>query len=161
MVASRLARARIAREQFRFGCEAGCGDTVDAVNLDDLDNRQIAIILSRARCVIGLTCIVTPSVVSRLFFGANDPNVRAITRFTGIRDLALGIGALTTLKEQTQDSEWLSMGAVSDMVDGVVSIAQPGLKLRARAIGVGALALGTYLLKLSRDLDTERKAAAA
>jgi hypothetical protein len=127
------------------------------VNLEELDNRQKAIILSRGRCIIGLTCIVAPSIVTRVFFGANDPNVRAITRFTGIRDLALGVGALTTLKEHTQDAEWVSMGAVSDMVDGVVSIAQPGLKIRARVIGVGALALGSYLLKVSRDLDTERK----
>ncbi len=130
------------------------------MNFDDLDTRQIAIILSRARCVIGLSCIVTPSIVSRIFFGANDPNVRAITRFTGIRDLALGVGALTTLKEHTQDAEWVSMGAVSDMVDGVVSMGQPGLKARTRVIGVGAFGLGAYLLKLSKDLDTERKAAA-
>ncbi len=111
--------------------------------------------------MIGLSCIVAPSILGRVFFGANDPNLRAVTRFTGIRDLALGVGALTTLKEQTQDAEWLSMGAVSDLVDGVVCIAQPGLKFRARLLGVGALGLGGFLLKLSRDLDTERTTAVA
>jgi hypothetical protein len=128
------------------------------VNLEELDTRQIAIILSRARCVIGLTCIVAPSVVSKVFFNSTTPEIRAITRFTGVRDLALGVGALTNLKEEQQDAEWVSMGAVSDMVDGVVSIAQPGLPVRSRFIGVGALGLGGYLLKLSKDLDNERKA---
>ena len=131
------------------------------MKLEDFDNRQQAIILSRARCIIGLSCVVAPSIVSRIFFGANDPNVRAITRFTGIRDLAIGVGSLTTLKEQTQDAEWVSMGAISDIVDGVVSMAQPGLKARARVIGAGAFGLGAYLLKLSKALDTERNAATA
>ena len=88
------------------------------------------------------------------------PEVKAITRFTGIRDLALGIGALTNLKEEKQDAEWVSMGAVSDMVDGMVSVTQPGLPMRSRVLGVGAFGLGGYLLKLSRDLDNERKAGA-
>lgn len=137
------------------------GDTVGYVNREDFDTRQIAIVLSRARCVIGLTCIVAPSVVSKVFFNSTTPEVRAITRFTGVRDLALGVGALTNLKEEQQDAEWVSMGAVSDMVDGVVSIAQPGLPFRSRFLGVGAFGAGVYLLKISRDLDNERKAARA
>ncbi len=137
------------------------GDTVGDVNREDFDTRQIAIILSRARCVIGLTCIVAPSVVSKVFFNSTTPEVRAITRFTGIRDLALGVGALTNLKEEQQDAEWVSMGAVSDMVDGVVGIAQPGLPLRSRVLGAGALSAGLYLLKISKDLDNERNAAPA
>ena len=135
------------------------GDTVGFVKLEDLDTRQIAIILSRARCVIGLSCLVAPSVVSKVFFNSTTPEVRALTRFTGVRDLALGVGALTNLKEEKQDAEWVSMGAISDIVDGVVCVAQAGLPIRSRLIGAGALGIGGYLLKISRDLDNERNAA--
>lgn len=127
------------------------------MDLSELDNRQIAIILSRARCVLGLTCIFAPGVVTRVFFASNDPVARAATRFVGIRDLALGVGALTNLKERNQDAEWLSMGAISDGVDGIASLAGRGLPVRTRLIGVGALGTGAFLLKLSRDLAAERK----
>ena len=128
------------------------------MKLEDLDTRQIAIIASRGRCILGLACLVAPGIVSRVFFNASTPEVRAITRFTGVRDLAIGVGSLTCLKEETQDAEWVSMGAISDMVDGVVGVAQPGLPARSRVLGVGAFGLGGYLLKLSRDLDNQRTA---
>ena len=129
------------------------------MDLDSLDSRQIALILCRGRCVIGLLCIFAPGLVARIFFGESTPTVRAITRMTGIRDLALGVGALTNLKEREQDAEWVSMGAVSDGVDGIVALATPGLPLRSRVIGVGAFGVGGYLLKISRDLAAERNAA--
>ena len=74
----------------------------------------------------------------------------------GIRDLALGVGALTTLKERTQDAEWVSMGAVSDAFDGVVMCASRGLPMRARLLGAGAFGAGGYLLYLSRVLAAQR-----
>src|SRR3569623_3180901 len=96
-------------------------------DLAERDDRQIAIILSRARCVIGLSCIAAPSVFSTVVLGEHRPATKAITRMAGIRDLALGVGALTSLKEGTQDAEWLSMGAVSDAFDGAVMMVTPGL----------------------------------
>jgi hypothetical protein len=126
------------------------------VNLEELDTRQVAIILSRARCVIGLTCIFLPGLATRLFFASKDPAAKAVTRFAGIRDLALGVGALTNLKERGQDAEWLSMGAVSDAVDGVTFLVQRGLPARSRLLGLAALGTGATVLKLSRDLAAER-----
>jgi hypothetical protein len=127
------------------------------MELSDLDSRQLALILSRARCVIGLSLIAAPSVFSRTWFGTNDPATNAALRFAGIRDLALGVGALTNLKQRGQDAEWVSMGALSDGVDGLVSMLQPGLPKRARLFGVGALGMGALLLKISRDLAAERQ----
>lgn len=129
------------------------------MDLDSLDSRQISLILCRGRCVIGLLCIFTPGIVARIFFGQSTPALRAMTRMTGIRDLALGVGALTNLKERQQDAEWVSMGALSDGVDGIVAVATPGLPFRSRLIGVGAFGVGGYLLKLSRDLAAERNTA--
>ena len=119
----------------------------------ELDDRELAIGLSRARCVIGLSCIVAPSLLSRAMLGDASPAVRAATRFAGIRDLALGVGALNSLKDRSHDAEWVSMGAISDAFDGVVAMMQPGLPLRGRAMGAGALGLGGYLLMLSRRLS--------
>ncbi len=130
------------------------------MDLANLEPRQIAIVVSRGRCVIGLLCIVAPSLVARIVFGRSDPVVRAATRVLGIRDLALGVGALTALKEREHDAEWLSMGAACDGFDAVVFCASPGLPLRARFIGLGAGATAAYLMKLSRDFAAERDATA-
>lgn len=127
------------------------------MNLDELDARQIAIVLSRARCVIGLSCLAVPGLVSRVMFGSGEPAAKALTRMAGIRDLALGVGALTNLKERGDDAEWVSMGAVSDAVDGAVAMFSPRLPARSRVIGAGAFAVGAVLLKLSRDLAAERR----
>jgi hypothetical protein len=125
-------------------------------DLAELDDRQIAIILSRARCVIGLSCMALPSVFSGVVLGERRAATKAATRFAGIRDLALGVGALTTLKERSQDAEWLSMGAVSDAFDGAVLMVTPGLPLRSRVFGAGAFAFGSYLLYLSRLIAAQR-----
>src|SRR3954451_5168250 len=137
----------------------GGRDTFRSMSLTDLaelDDRQIAIILSRARCVIGLSCMAAPSVFSTIVLGERGAATKAVTRFAGVRDLALGVGALTSLKEHTQDAEWLSMGAVSDAFDGAVMMLTPGLPKRARLFGAGAFAFGSYLLYLSRLLAAER-----
>jgi hypothetical protein len=128
------------------------------VDWKNLEPRQIAIIASRGRCVIGLLCIFVPSLVVRLVLGRSDPFVKAVTRVVGIRDLALGVGALTALKEHEQDAEWLSMGAACDGVDAAVFVVSPGLPLRARLVGLGAGVNAAYLLKLSRDFAAEREA---
>src|SRR4051794_6464301 len=117
--------------------------TSAVVDMSDLDSRQIAIIMSRGRCVIGLSCLVVPGLVTRVFFASSAPEAKALTRFAGIRDLALGVGALTNLKERGDDAEWVSMGAISDVVDGVTSIASKGLPWRSRILGVGAISTGT------------------
>jgi hypothetical protein len=128
------------------------------MDLKNLEPRQIAIIASRGRCVIGLLCMFVPSLVVRLVLGRPDPVAKALTRVLGIRDLALGVGALTALKEHEQDAEWLSMGAACDGFDAIVFAASPGLGWRARLVGLGAGANAAYLLKLSRDFAAEREA---
>lgn len=129
------------------------------MDLSNLEPRQIAIIASRGRCVIGLLCIFVPSLVGRVVLGRTDPATRLLTRMLGIRDLALGVGALTALKEQTQDAEWLSMGAAADGFDAIAMVASPGVPLRGRIIGALAGANAAYLMQLSRGFAAEREAA--
>src|SRR3954451_23831319 len=100
----------------------------------DFDHRRVALILARGRAVHGLVLLVLPGVVGRIIYGkaGNQPTSRSLLRLVGIRDLVLGIGAITTLKEETMDAEWVGMGAAADAVDGLVMLVTPGLGARAR-----------------------------
>lgn len=128
------------------------------MDLKNLEPRQIALVMSRGRCVIGLLCLFCPGLVTRVAVGRTDPATKALARVAGIRDLALGVGALTALKEEEQDAEWLSMGAVCDGVDAAVFTLSPGLPKRTRLMGLSAGAIAAYLMKLSRDFADERSA---
>jgi uncharacterized membrane protein len=131
------------------------------VDPSGIDDRQVALIMSRARCVVGIACIAAPSLVARLVLGASTPATKAATRVTGIRDLALGVGALTAIKEHQHDAEWMSMGAACDGFDALVFALSPRLPKRARLIGLVAGASGAYLMKLSRDFAAARETDAA
>lgn len=125
----------------------------------DFDHRQFALVIARGRAVNGLVLLVLPGIVGRILFGQAGklPTTRALLRLVGVRDLVLGIGAITTLKEHTMDAEWVGMGAAADAVDGLVSLVTPGLAKRSRLVslvGGGAAAVG---LLASRKLADERE----
>jgi hypothetical protein len=127
----------------------------------DQDSKQLAIYLSRARAVIGLSMIVAPGLLGRAWMGPGGSTgpARALARIAGIRDLVLGIGAMTALNEGDHGPEWLSMAAASDAVDAVTLLLGRGLPLRARLSSLTAAAAAAAGMKLSRDLADEREAA--
>jgi hypothetical protein len=129
----------------------------------DLDHRQIALVLARARAINGLAMLALPGVVGWAVFGSagRQPAARALLRLVGVRDLVLGIGAITTLKEHTMDAEWVGMGAVADAVDGVVSLLTPGLAPRARVVSLIGGSAATVGLLTSRALADARARAAS
>jgi hypothetical protein len=129
--------------------------------MDTLDTRSTALVLARARAIIGIVLLAVPGLPARVWFGESSPRVRALLRMVGVRDLILGVGALTTLKERTQDAEWIGMGAFADAVDGVVTLTTPGLPLRSRLVAPTALASALLGIKLARDLADARNAAPA
>jgi len=121
-----------------------------------MEPRQLALGLARARAINGIAMLLVPGLMTRPLFGKNDATARALLRLVGIRDLVLGLGAITTVKEHTMDAEWVGMGAVADVVDGLVTLGSPGLPKRTRlvsVIGSGAGALGLYA---ARALASER-----
>src|SRR5436305_6813221 len=95
----------------------------------DFDQRQVALVLARARAINGLVILAVPGLVSRALFGnaRTTPAAKAALRMTGIRDLVMGVGAITTLKEQTMDAEWVGMGAIADAADGLILFGTPGM----------------------------------
>ena len=124
----------------------------------ELDDRTLALMIARGRVVLGLVASVLPGFVARATPGESTPGTRALARMTGARDLALGVGAVTTLKEQTQDAEWVGMGAAVDILDGFALLVTRRLPRRARAAGLGALATGAAGLLLARRLADARVA---
>jgi hypothetical protein len=124
----------------------------------DLDTRATALVLARSRCIFGLVLVFAPGLAAWLWFGESSGRTRALLRMVGVRDLILGVGALTTVKERTQDAEWIGMGAVADAVDGIVTLTMPGLPLRGRLVGPTALGSSVLGIKLARQLADERDA---
>jgi hypothetical protein len=124
----------------------------------DEDQRRIALIIARARAVNGLVTLILPGVVGRILFGraGEQPTTRALLRLVGVRDLVLGVGAITTLKEGTMDAEWVGMGAVADAVDGIVSLVTPGLARRSRFLSLIGGATAAVGLAASRALADAR-----
>jgi hypothetical protein len=125
----------------------------------DLDPRQQALLLARGRAVFGLVLLVAPGLAGRATLGkfAGEPAARATLRSLGIRDLLLGIGALTTLKERTMDAEWVGVGAVADAADALVLLGSPGLPFRSRLTGLPVAGLAIVGMLAARALADERK----
>jgi hypothetical protein len=125
-----------------------------------MDQRDVAIGMSRARTVVGLVSLALPGAASRLLFGggASTPRSRALTRMMGVRDVAVGIGALTSVKERTQGPEWLSMGALADGVDALVALTTRHAPRRTRIVALVAAASAVVGMKIARDLADEREA---
>jgi hypothetical protein len=126
----------------------------------DLDPRQQALLLARGRAVFGLVLLVAPGLAGRTFLGkiAREPAVRATLRIVGIRDLLLGIGALTTVKERSMDAEWVGVGAIADAVDALVLFGSPGLPFRARLGGLPGAGGAIVGMLAARQLADDRGA---
>jgi hypothetical protein len=124
----------------------------------ELDQRRIALAIARARAVNGLVMIVLPGIVARTVFGEHGrhPAVRAALRMVGVRDLVLGVGAITTLKENTMDAEWVGMGAVADGVDALVTLLSPGIPTRARLVAFAGASSAVTGYQASRALAAQR-----
>jgi len=114
--------------------------------------------LARGRVVVGVVACALPGIAAATAPGERRPSTRAFARMAGARDLALGVGALTCVKERTQDAEWVGMGAAVDLVDGVALLLTRGLPGRARLTGLVAFSAGVIGLVAARALADERAA---
>src|SRR5262245_29493485 len=126
----------------------------------DTDPRTIAILLARGRVVFGLVALVLPGVLTRVMFRSNSGQLRALMRMVGVRDIALGVGAITNLKEETQDAEWVSMGALSDGGDAIALLLAPNTwfnRLFTTLFSASAAAIG---FECARRLADARAATA-
>ena len=126
-----------------------------------MDHRTNVLGVARGRIVMGLAMAFVPGVMLRLIFGrhASTKSARVLARMFGAREIVLGVGTVTSVKERTQDAEWTSACAVADAVDGLVMAFSPGVPKRSRpAALVGAVA-SVLGMQAARSFADERTAA--
>jgi hypothetical protein len=127
-----------------------------------MDQRTNVLMIARGRIIMGLAMLLVPSVMLRVMFGrdASTRTARVMARMFGAREVVLGVGTVTSVKERTQDAEWTSASAVADAVDGLVMAFSPGVPRRSRPaalVGASAAVIGMIAARAFAD---ERASAA-
>jgi hypothetical protein len=91
----------------------------------DLDEKDVARLLSVGRITVGALMVLAPRRAARLWTGEDEGSaISALAvRGLGARDLAIGMGTLIALEDDGDVSGWLRAGIVSDAGDalGVLS----------------------------------------
>jgi len=126
-----------------------------------MDQRTTVLAIARGRVVMGLAMLLVPSVMLRIMFGrdASTRTARVMARMFGAREVVLGVGTITSVKEHTQDAEWASASAVADAVDGLVMAFSPAVPARSRpAALIGGSAAVAGMLA-ARSFADERASA--
>lgn len=122
-----------------------------------LDPKLLALVMARSRVAVGTIGCALPGLAAAFAHGDRAPAARSLARMVGARDVALGLGALTSVKEGTQDAEWVGTGAAVDIVDGLALMLTRGLPKRARLLGLVAFACGVAGLGAARALADARE----
>ena len=127
-----------------------------------MDQRTNVLVIARGRIVMGLAMLLVPSVMLRIMFGrdASTRTARVMARMFGAREVVLGVGTVTSVKERTQDAEWVSASAVADAVDGLVMAFSPGVPRRSRPAALIGGASAVIGMLAARAFADERSAAA-
>ena len=122
--------------------------------IDGLTTDRAAVYLARARFGIGLSMLAAPGLAGRICVGGESANrgARLFARLSGVREVALGAGASIAIGQGRGGGDWVSMLAVCDAGDAVVSLLTPGLPVRARLIGLGAAVSAVVHFTLAKDL---------
>ena len=114
-----------------------------------MDYRQLVRAISTGRVVVGGALVVLPGLAGSRWIGdaARSSEVKVFTRALGVRDLALGLGALQALDGDAPAEPWVTAGLLSDAVDLVATTRAlralgPTRALPGRAMAAGAAAVG-------------------
>jgi hypothetical protein len=124
--------------------------------LTDEQTRKAALYFSRGRSLLGLGLTLLPGAATKIGIGTPSAPARALMRMVGVRDLAIGLGAVAGVREGIQAPEWLGWGAVADGVDALALLLTPGLPKRARLAGLFAAGGAVAGMKLAWDLADQR-----
>jgi len=126
-----------------------------------MDTRTLVLGIARGRIVTGLAMLILPGVMLRVLFGrhASTPSARVLARMFGAREFVLGVGTVTSVKERTQDAEWVSASAVVDAVDGLAMAFSPGVPRRSRPAALVGTAAALLGIQAARQLADERQTA--
>src|SRR5712671_4223909 len=126
-----------------------------------MDQRTNVLVIARGRIVMGLAMLLVPSIMLRVMFGrdASTRTARVMARMFGAREVVLGVGTVTSVKEHTQDAEWVGACAVADAVDGLALAFSPGVPVRSRPAALVGAAAALLGMQAARQLGDERHTA--
>ncbi|HZJ27618.1 MAG TPA: hypothetical protein VFF40_11515 [Acidimicrobiia bacterium] len=130
---------------------------------DDLDVRRVATYLGRTRAGAGLAMVAAPGVVGHGWFGpvGGSSGGRALARAIGVREAVLGAGSAIALGQRRGGGDWVSMLAVCDAGDALVSLLTPGLPKRSRLLGLMAAGSAVAHFLMAQELAAEESDTAA
>jgi hypothetical protein len=119
-----------------------------------IDPRKAALALAGVRVANGLILLSTPDLAASLYLGPDGraPTARALARFTGVRELTLGVLTGVALARDG-GAELLTAGAVCDAVDCLISIASPAVSAKMRIAAPTAAASALIGLWAARALS--------
>ncbi|HEX4226194.1 MAG TPA: hypothetical protein VHZ97_27785 [Pseudonocardiaceae bacterium] len=127
------------------------------------DSRSIATLLAAGRLVIGVGASLFPEVGARSWIGEHGrgPAGKVLGRALGARDLALAVGALSSLEQDEQFWRWIRLGALADTADALATVLNWRSLPKMSRIGVfgiaaSAAALGAVLGRAERLDQTAR-----
>lgn len=125
--------------------------------MNDIDNKDLARMLSLGRIVIGFGAMLAPRRFGRAWTGDTTEETASAmaVRGVGARDVALGIGTLMALEGDGPVRGWLEAQAFADASDAFSTLSNFGdLPIMRRWIllvtEVGAAYVG---VKLANELD--------
>jgi hypothetical protein len=89
------------------------------------DAEALAKGIALLRIGIGLTALAAPAVMAGPWIGteAKQPQAQLLARAMGMRDVALGAGALLACAQGEDARDWVRMGALSDAMDATLTCA--------------------------------------
>jgi len=129
---------------------------MSAITLTDEQTRKAALYFARGRSLLGLGLTLLPGAATKIGVGKSSAPASALMRMVGVRDLAIGLGAVAGVREGIQAPEWLGWGAFADGVDALALLFTPGLPKRARLVGLLAAGGAAAGMKLAWDLADQR-----
>jgi len=117
-----------------------------------MEPRDTVLLHARARIAVGAAFVLFPGMAGRMWIGADAGRrpVKVLARAFGVRDLAIGLGAVIALDRGTPVRGWIEAGVLSDAVDTAASLLAGGsipaaIRLPAIAVGAVSTAVGASL----------------
>jgi hypothetical protein len=74
------------------------------------------------RIIAGSLFLAFPRPLVRAWTGTDDPRANPLGRALGVRDLALGLGALLAIRRDAPARGWFEAAVLSDTVDAVATL---------------------------------------
>jgi hypothetical protein len=110
----------------------------------DLDDGDLARLLSVGRVVAGGLLFIAPRRAARAWTGENEDSAISVmaVRGLGARDMAIGMGTLVAIERGGDVGGWLRAGAASDATDALSVLAHFGRLPDIRRWLLGATACG-------------------